>query len=230
MPHSCIIIDDEPLALDLLENYIAKTNQLALKGRFDNPVDAFDFMKENDVELIFLDIEMPDLTGLELAGTLGAGVKVIFTTAYREFAVDSYELDAVDYLLKPFSFQRFLAGVSRAFPMQRQDEIPGLASSQDPIHIKSDNKTFRIYPKDILYIESFKDYVKIHTADKSLISYQHISNMEKLLPEDGFLRIHRSFLIAIDKIEHFTSTAIVISGTELPIGRTFKETVAKKLS
>lgn len=228
MAVTCIIIDDEPLALDLLENYIGRTNELTLKMKFDSAVVAFEYLANHDVDLVFLDIAMPDLNGMEFARILGPRAKVIFTTAFREYAADSYELNAVDYLLKPISFERFLKSIQKVITIEEEEK--GTLHTESVINVKADNKTYRILPGDIIYIESLKDFIKIHIKDNCLISYQNISHFESLLPQGRFLRIHRSFIVAKVHIESFSATAVQINGEELPIGRTYKQSVNNVLN
>lgn len=217
-PLKCIIIDDEPLAIEIIEGYVEKVDSLDLLRTFRNPVEAFDFLKSNQVDLAFLDIQMPDITGLELAKTLNPSLNIIFTTAYREYAVDSYELNALDYLVKPISFQRFLQAIGKL--LEKDQSNPDLTTS---INITSEGKTYRVKTDDINYVESFKDYVTLHLNDKKLVCYQHISHIEKLLPQKDFIRIHRGFIVAVRKIISYTTTTIDVPGDQLPIGRTFKE-------
>ncbi|MEQ9285637.1 MAG: LytTR family DNA-binding domain-containing protein [Cyclobacteriaceae bacterium] len=229
MEISCIAIDDEPLALELLEGYISKTSQLKLVKGFRNPVAAFDFLINHQIDLAFLDIQMPGLSGIDLATTLKATKvpRFIFTTAYREYAVESYELMAIDYLVKPFSFQRFLQSVEKASAALCTNPIK---ESTGFINIKSEGKTFRLNFAEIEYVESFKDFIKINTTDKSLTCYQHISNFSEQLPADHFLRIHRSFIVNLNKVVSFNATYLQIKGEELPIGRSYKEAVLAVLS
>ncbi|MEQ6118071.1 LytTR family DNA-binding domain-containing protein [Reichenbachiella sp. MALMAid0571] len=219
MKISCIAVDDEPLALELVENFVSKISQLQLKMSFRKPIEAIDFLSKNSVDLVFLDIQMPLLNGLEFAEILKSSnaPKLIFTTAFREFAVESYEHKGVDYLVKPFSFQRFLQAVNKVI------ELKSMTSGY--INIKSESKTFRVSFDDIEYIESFKDYIKVNTSERSLICYQHISNFAEQLPSDLFLRIHRSFIVNLSKIISFNSSYLELGSEELPIGRSYKEKV-----
>lgn len=234
----CIIVDDEPLAREVLESYVDRIDGLELVASCDNAVKAFDILKKETIDLIFLDIQMPKLNGIDFLKVLNPLPKVIFTTAYREYAIESYELDVVDYLLKPISFQRFLMAVNKA--MNGQGSVPN-ESTQSPItdelrsdhpyiFLKADRKMVKVYLKDILYIESLKDYVRIKMPQKDVISLQKISFLEQKLPEDCFVRIHRSFIVPIKKIEAFSQNVIEIAGTELPIGRNYKEKVLQILN
>lgn len=232
----CIIVDDEPLAREVLESFVGRIDGLELLASCDNAIKAFDILKKEKVDLIFLDIQMPKLNGIDFLKVLDPIPNVIFTTAYREYAIESYELNVVDYLLKPISFQRFMMAVNKAMndglkekneEVKRVDE---LRSETPYIFLKADRKMVKVYLKDILYIESLKDYVRIKLPQKDVISLQKISFLEQKLPEDCFVRIHRSFIVPIRKIESFSNNVIEIGGAELPIGRNYKEKVLEILN
>ncbi len=234
---NCIIVDDEPLAREVLESYVDRIDGLEVLASCDNAVKAFDILKKERVDLIFLDIQMPKLNGIDFLKVLNPLPKVIFTTAYREYAIESYELNVVDYLLKPISFQRFLMAVNKAMnghqksaDVMEEKVVDELRSDHPYIFLKADRKMVKVYLKDILYIESLKDYVRIKMAHKDVISLQKISFLEQKLPEDCFLRIHRSFIVPVKKIEAFSNNVIEIDGTELPIGRNYKEKVLEILN
>jgi len=199
-------------------------------------VKAFDVLKKEKIDLIFLDIQMPKLNRIDFIKALSPAPKVIFTTAYREYAIESYELDVVDYLLKPIAFNRFLMAVNKAMCDGAEEkeikELPTVLTSEDPpyIFLKADRKMVKIYLKDILYIESLKDYVRIKTSSKEIISLQKISYLEQKLPEDCFIRIHRSFIVPIKKIEAFSNHTVEVEGKELPIGRNYKAAVLALLN
>lgn len=232
----CIIVDDEPLAVEVLESYAERIERIELVATCSNAVKAFDVLKREKIDLIFLDIQMPKLNGIDFIKALSPAPKVIFTTAYREYAIESYELDVVDYLLKPIAFNRFLMSINKAMSedldQKETDETLTVLTSQDPTYIflKSDRKMVKIYLKDILYIESLKDYVRIKTSNKEIISLQKISYLEQKLPEDCFTRIHRSFIVPIKKIEAFSNHAVEVGGKELPIGRNYKAAVLEILN
>ena len=236
MSLKCIIVDDEPLALEVLEAYIDRIEGLELVAKCENAVKAFDALKKQSVDLIFLDIQMPKLTGIDFLKVLNPAPKVIFTTAYREYAIESYELNVVDYLLKPIAFNRFMMAVNKAMssaddPVEvpQVEEAPTVAD--DPyLFLKADRKMVKVYLKDILYIESLKDYVRIKTPDREIISLQKISYLEQKLPEDLFMRIHRSFIVPVKKIEAFSNHAVEVGGKELPIGRNYKNQVLEVLN
>ncbi len=232
----CIIVDDEPLAREVIESFVERVEGLQLVASCDNAVEAFDIIKKEAVELVFLDIQMPKLNGIDFLKILNPVPKVIFTTAYREYAIESYELDVVDYLLKPISFQRFLMSVNKAMnghvtdTNERHETFDELRTEEPYIFLKADRKMVKVYLKDILYIESLKDYVRIKLPEKEVISLQKISFLEQKLPEDCFIRIHRSFIVPLKKIEAFSSNSIDVGGTELPIGRNYKEQVLSVLN
>lgn len=242
MPIDCLIVDDEPLALDLLKSYAERTQLLNVAGCCQNAVDAGHQLQQKQIDLLFLDIQMPKLTGFELLNTLRHPPLVIFTTAHRDFAIQAFEIEALDYLLKPISFQRFLKAVNRAhhalapqpagMPPDREildPPLPPVAEKTEFVYIRSDRKMVKIKLEDILYIESLKDYVSIYTPHERYITKQRISYMEEKLPDDNFLRVHRSFLIAIDKITAFSSATIELGDAEVPVGRSYREEVLKQL-
>jgi DNA-binding LytR/AlgR family response regulator len=235
----CVLVDDEPLALDVLESYIQRVDGLELTARCDNALKAFEVLRNHTVDLIFLDIQMPKLNGIDFLKTLQNPPKVIFTTAYREYALEAFDLDVVDYLLKPIPFGRFLKALSKAFG-QIQNTTQNINSnvsaeeyepyiSTDTLIVRSDKKMIKINLKDIIYIESLKDYVIIHLSDKRVVTKQKISFLEQKLMDNNFIRIHRSFLVSASKISAFTQSHIEINGQELPIGRSYKSEVGKIL-
>ncbi len=229
----CMIVDDEPLALDVLENYIAKLDKLTLVARLDNAVEAFNQLIREPVDLLFLDIQMPKLTGIELMRNMSQPPRVIFTTAYRDFALAGFEVGAIDYLLKPISFERFIKAVNKVYQIAGPlANTEGEESSYQEafLYLKADKKMVKVLLKDILYIESLKDYVRVKTSEKSVTAYQRISFLEEKLPEDRFLRIHRSFIVAKDKVDAFSNTVVEIGETELPIGRNYRGEVLYALN
>jgi DNA-binding LytR/AlgR family response regulator len=230
---SCLIVDDEPLAIEVIESHLEKIDNIRIAATCPNAIKAFEILQREKIDLLFLDIQMPKLTGLEFLKTIKNPPKVILTTAYRDYALDGYELDVVDYLLKPISFERFLKAIGKVYDMKEEPESVQESDelSQDhSIFLKADKKMVKILLKDILYIESLKDYVRVKTPQKEIISYQKISYLEEILPHEMFIRIHRSFIVAIDKIEAFSSSSIELPGKNLPIGRLYKNQVQAKLS
>jgi len=223
----CLVIDDEPLALQVIQIHISKIPGMEVFAIFQNPIDAFDVIKSNKIDLIFLDIEMPLLSGIDFLKTLQNPPKVIFTTAYRNYAMESYDLDVVDYLLKPISFIRFLKAVNK-YKSSVNIAIPESAIKEevanDHLYVNTNRKFMKLNFKDVLYIESLKDYVKIYLNDKSVITKDSIRNFIKKLPKE-FLRIHRSFIVNTNKITAFTKVDVEIGEREIPIGASYKEDV-----
>ena len=233
---TCLAVDDEPLALSILQKYIGSVANLELVGSCQNAVQALELLQKYKVDLIFLDIQMPQIMGTDFIRTLKKSPKIIFTTAFRKYAIEGFELDAVDYLLKPISFERFLKAVNKVLQtnLDAPDSLYHLnesvsESNQPYLYFRVDRKMVKVSLQDILYIEGFSDYVKIITPSKTLITKQLISALEETLPSEIFIRIHRSFIISINKINSYNADMIVIGNAELPIGRLFKQNVIKKL-
>lgn len=227
----CYIIDDEPLAIEVLESHIEQYGQITIVDTFQNAIDAFKVLQSEPVDLIFLDIQMPGLTGIDLLKSLKDPPEVILTTAYREFALEGFELDVVDYLLKPISFERFLKAVGKVSGKTKPDDKPEIISeSETPfLFVQDGKKMVRIKLSDIVYIESQRDYVRIKTTSKDIKARQQISSLEEKLSEDRFMRIHRSFIVPLKKIESWSATEMEVPGKTLPIGRTYKKEVLKKM-
>lgn len=228
MKIKCLLVDDEPPAVDLLSAYIERVGDLEIVGRCNNAIEAFGVLQKTKIDLLFLDIQMPKMTGLDLIRALHDRPKIIITTAYREFAADGFDLDVLDYLVKPVSFERFLKAIAKfnQYNLLRQADTPekGVDAFDNAyMYFKVNKQVKKVYLKDIIYIESVKDYVKIVTTDKSLITYQRLSYMEEKLPENKFLRIHKSYIIAIDRISGYNNDLIHIEGQELPLGRSYKQ-------
>ncbi len=235
MPIKCLIVDDEPLAIEILESFIGRVDSLELVGSCTNGIKAFDILKKEKVDLLFLDIQMPKLTGIEFLRILNPAPQVIFTTAYRDYAVESYELHVVDYLLKPIAFDRFLMAINKVTKVESSMKVEenshaSIEESDPYLFLKSDRKMVKVYLKDIAYIESLKDYVRIKLVDgKEVISLQKISYLEKKLPADDFIRIHKSYIIARQKIDAFSASFIEINEKQIPIGRSYKSEVMKMM-
>ena len=233
----CLVVDDEPPAREILKQHIAGVEALELAGTCTNAVEAISFLKDNAVDLIFLDIQMPQLLGTNFIRTLKSPPMVIFTTAYRKYALEGFELDAVDYLLKPISFERFLKGVNKVlqvnFPHdQSSSSVKENHKETDNsfLYFRADRKMVKVFFNDILFIESLKDYIKIVTNHRTIITKYVLTTIAEALPEDEFLRIHRSYIVAINKIESFNADFIQIAKHELPIGRFYKNDVTRILS
>ncbi|HKO79705.1 MAG TPA: LytTR family DNA-binding domain-containing protein [Chitinophagaceae bacterium] len=231
----CLAVDDEPPALEVLKKYISSVHMLELAGTCADAIEAINFLRQNPVDLIFLDIKMPELQGTDFIKTLKNPPRVIFTTAYRKFAIEGFELDAVDYLLKPISFERFLKAVNKV--MELQPVNPALLNSPEPvqdnntdsIYFRSERKMVKVAMDDILYVESLKDYIKVVTKNKTIVTKNAISSLEENLPKNNFLRIHRSFIVAINKIDSYSTELIEIGKQELPISRMYRYEVEKVL-
>jgi DNA-binding LytR/AlgR family response regulator len=232
---TAIAIDDEPLALQLITGYIKKTPLLRLAGSFDNPVDAAEFLSENHTDLVFVDIKMPDLSGIEFARLIEKGPKVIFTTAYEKYALEGYKLEIIDYLLKPFSYEEFLTAVRKARrlikleQLQAQDKVD---SNDEFLFLKSDYKIKRINFNDILYVEGLKDYIKIFTGNdpKPVLSLSTLKLIESKLPENKFMRVHRSFIVNLARINTVERSRIVFGKTYIPVSDQFKKRFQEFLS
>ncbi len=230
----CLIIDDEPLAIRVLENHIEKIPWLEIVGTTTNPLEGINMIKDNSIDLLFLDIQMPELTGLEFIASLSKTPEVIFTTAFRQFAADAFDLDGLDYLIKPIGFPRFLKAVNKyveRFGQQKDLPLIGLPGGHEArsFFIRSGYEMVKIEVDQIQYIESLKDYVQIYLPDKKYIYKARISNLEEELADDRFLRIHKSYLVPLAKIKTVAPTTIKIGDKELPIGRTYKKIVMKRL-
>ena len=232
----CLAVDDEPPALDVLKKYISSVQSLELVGTCADAVEALNLISKRQVDLIFLDIQMPQILGTDFLRTLKNPPKVIFITAYRKFAIEGFELDAVDYLLKPISFDRFLKAVNRVMDASFNgtlslDKEP---QAKDPgaqhIYFRTNRKMTKIALADIIYIESFKDYIKIITTTGTVITKQSISSVEDILPNDLFIRVHRSFIVSLNKIESYSNELVCLNKVELPIGRMYRHEVERILN
>ena len=227
----CIIVDDEPLAIEIIESYVNRLDDLEIVATCTNALKAFEILQKEQVDLMFLDIQMPKLTGIDFIKTLKNPPKTILTTAYRDYALESYELDVVDYLLKPISFDRFLVALQKAYKNDKSElNYSTSDGGEEYIYLKADKKMVKVMLNDILYIESLKDYIRVKTADKDVITHQKISYLEEKLPDDLFIRIHRSFIVPLKKIESYSSSTIEVPGKELPIGRLYKNNVLDTLN
>jgi DNA-binding LytR/AlgR family response regulator len=231
----CVIVDDEPLARDVLRRYIEMVPTLTCCGECGNAVEAMSFLQRQPADLLFLDIHMPQVNGIDLLKIISRPPKVILTTAHAEYAVEGYDLDIVDYLLKPIRFERFLKAVGRAFqsapPTGTAHPVLPEENKKEPyIYLRADRKMLKVLLQDILYIESMKDYVKVYTTRGTIITKQSITAMEAMLPEGSFIRTHRSFIAAVEKIKSFTTELIEIEKAEIPIGKLYRQNVMKALS
>ena len=223
MKFKCIIVDDEPPATRILEKYVEKVSFLEKVGVFNDSMSALAFLNSNAVDVIFLDIQMPQLTGLQLSKIISKDIKVIFTTAYPDFALEGFELNAIDYLLKPIPFERFYQAVSKLNATIKAE----VQNNSQPnfIFIKTDgkNKFVKVFLSDILYVESLQNYVCIHTLNEQFITHSSLKNVIESLPQNDFVQIHKSYIIALKQIESTDSFSVFINSKELPIGATFKD-------
>ncbi len=217
MKINCFIVDDEPLAIRVLEKYITQTPALQLMGSTTEPLEALAQLQAKPVDLLFLDINMPDLSGISLARVLAPAPLLVFTTAYPEFAVEGFELEALDYLVKPISFERFLKAVQKT--TQRLENKINMTH----LTIKADRRLYHLPLQDIYYIEAHGDYVKIHTKNQMLVPKETLRNIEERLPEGQFLRVHRSYLVAINKIEFLEGNFIHMGNVNIPVGQAYRE-------
>lgn len=221
----CVVVDDEPLAIDLLQDHIEQSPDLKLIRAFTDPIEALRFLRNTSIDLLLLDIQMPEISGLQFARIINEECKVIFTTAYGEYALESYELNAVDYLLKPISFQRFQRAVDKLLPIS--EAVPSAVETGDQsglIFVKSGHKTIRILVEDILYLSGSGDYVTIHLASgNKLLTLEKLGDFERKLSPPQFCRIHRSHLVALDKIEFIERQRVVVRGQWLPISQSYQE-------
>jgi two-component system, LytTR family, response regulator len=228
----CIAVDDEPLALELMETYISQVPGLELLETFTDAISAWGYIQKNPVDLIFLDIQMPDITGIQLAKSLDRRKPmVIFTTAFSKYAVEGFNVEAIDYLLKPFEFSRFLDAVNKAKEFKALNETTVTPVDEKAIFVKSDYQNLRICTKDIHYIEGFDDYIRIHLdSGKSIYTLMSLKNVLEKLPENDFLRVHRSYIVPVKRIQRIFNQHIQLGEKEIPIGKSYVEAVRKFLN
>lgn len=229
-----MIVDDEPLARNVLKSYLLNLSSFELKAEASNVIEAFSLMEQHQIDLIFLDINMPQLSGLDFIKTMEVKPAIIITTAYREYAVEGFELDVVDYLVKPINLPRFMNALNkfrrlRATNQQELNTVMHSGQEEAFLFIKSDKRLVKTYYDEILYIESLKDYVRVVTDSEQLITHSNLSNFTDSLPTTKFLRIHKSYTIAISKVRAIEGNTIEIGGRKLPIGRNFQQKVKKEL-
>ncbi len=232
MTLNCIVIDDEPLARKGLREYIGDVEFLRLLGEFDNPLRATDVLMNGKVDLIFLDIQMPKMTGMEFFKTLANPPLVIFTTAYPQYAVDGFEMNAADYLLKPFSFERFWKAVVKVralFESGKVSSVHPLIVEEDHFFIKTDNKLVKINYLDILFVEALQNYIAVHTINRKFITYLTFKSVQESLPQHIFLKVHKSYIVSLSKIESIEGNEILIGTHHIPISRNMKDEVLEKI-
>ena len=228
---NCIVIDDEPLAISKLTGFIEKVPELKLIRSFDNAIEAIGWLKENPADLIFLDIQMEQLTGIQFLEATRSSCRIIITSAYDQYAIKGFELNVTDYLLKPFSFERFLRAVNKVMDYLRMNSDLKIISS-DPeqfIFVKTEYRLERIDINEILYIEGMKDYLRIVCTGKKIMTLQSFSRLEEILPAKKFCRVHKSFIVAIDKIKSVERGVIVIADQRIPVSNTYRESFLQRI-
>ena len=240
----CLVVDDEPLALHILEDYIAKVPFLQLVKATTNPIEALTMVQEGNIDLVFLDVQMPELTGIQFLKIANGKAKVILTTAYSQYALEGYELDVVDYLLKPIAFDRFFKAAQKAqgilhpaaapqqaaaAPVQQQVQQQQHDFSSDFIFVKSEYKIQKVYLHQILYIEGLKDYISIFTANERIITLQNMKKMEETLPDRHFMRVHKSYIVSLNKIDSIERSRIFIGDKIIPVGDTYRDQFFKAI-
>ncbi|MFZ1808878.1 MAG: LytTR family DNA-binding domain-containing protein [Cyclobacteriaceae bacterium] len=224
---TCVIVDDEPMALNLVEGYVEKTPFLVLKKKCSSAIEAMEFLKEEPVDLLFLDIQMPDLTGIEFSKMLPKDTRVIFTTAFDQYALEGFKVEALDYLLKPFDYAEFLAAANKAlkwFTLVKDKEQPLLSQEKEFLFVKSEYKQLRIKLADVLYFEGLKDYIKIWLKDnpKPILTLMSLKSLQEELPETQFLRVHRSFIVSLKNIEVIERSQIIINKQRITVSEQYK--------
>src|SRR6201985_3482262 len=227
----CLVVDDEPLALHILEDYISKVPFLQLLKVTTNPIEALQMVQDGNIDLVFLDVQMPELTGIQFLRIANGKTKVILTTAYPEYALEGYELDVIDYLLKPIAFDRFFKAVQKVQGVLQPSAKPVIATEPTPqsdilsdfIFVKSEHKIQKVYLRDILFIEGLKDYISIFTSGERIITLQNMKKMEDALPEKHFIRVHKSYIVSINKIDSIERSRIFIADKIIPVGDTYRD-------
>ncbi|KWW41778.1 MAG: LytTR family DNA-binding domain-containing protein [bacterium] len=233
--YNVIIVDDEYLAQKLLQDYVSKMDTLQLVATCSNAFEAMNALKNNQVDIMFLDIQMPDLTGLELVKSLEHKPSIIFTTAYSEYAVDAFNLSVVDYLLKPFDFPRFVQAVNKAIgaelPKTKGDELPHdtISRSNDFITVKADYKLYKINYDDLLFIEGQHEYVTFHTTQRRITALFALKDLEEILPKDKFVRVHKSYIVSFKQIQDLDKSDVTVAGTKIPVGASYRDELLARL-
>ena len=227
----CTIIDDEPLAVELLASYVRKTAFLSLAGTFSSAVEAVREIKENKSDIVFLDIQMPELSGIEFARIIPKETKIIFTTAFSQYAIEGYKVNAVDYLLKPISYDDFLASVTKVYDMLNDQHRQQISFGERFFFVRSDYKLVQVRFDDILYIEGLKDYLRIYLdgANKPIMSLMNMKKMEEYLPYPEFMRVHRSYIVHLPKVKVIDRSRIVFGDTYIPISESYKDNIMNNL-
>ena len=234
--YNVVIVDDEFLARKLLQDYVSKINSLQLVASCANAVEAIEALKNNKVDILLLDIQMPDITGLELVQSLEHKPAVIFTTAYSEYAVDAFNLGVTDYLLKPFDFPRFFQAISKAIGSNAQTEVinakktsDAVSKSADFITVKADYKLYKINYDDLLFIEGQHEYVTFHTPQRRITALFALKDLEEMLPQDRFVRVHKSYIVSFDHIQDLDKSDVTVAGTKIPVGASYRDELLARL-
>ena len=228
-PLRCVVVDDEPLAIEVIESYLEQFDNMTLVEKFQNPVKAFEYIRANPVDVVFMDIQMPRLTGLDILRSLPVRPQVIITTAYRDYALEGFELEVADYLLKPISLDRFIKAISKV-QVAQQTLNPSISDNQEILFFKVDKKMVKVVLDEVLFVESQRDYLKIVCSEEEVVTRMGITEAEDVFPDNQFIRIHRSFIIAKDKINSFSQTEIELGEHTVPIGRNYRAGVSKALN
>ena len=225
---TCIAIDDEPKALEVIERYCQKISLASLKATFREPLKAIEFLNREKVDLIFLDINMPDISGMQLLQTLSPRPLIIFTTAYSQYAVESYDLNAIDYLLKPITFERFLMAITKAAAALSSKNTPGL-DEDAAIFIKSGPQTYRVKVSEILYLEKNGNYITVHLKDGNILIRENMGDIFDLVPASDFIRVHKSYVVGIRHISMIEVHQLIVNGEKIPIGSTYRDSLRDRL-
>lgn len=228
---TCIIVDDEPPAIRVIEKFISQLKGLELIASSSNALEGLELIQQNTPDIVFLDIQMPDLTGIQLSKLIDPNVNIIFTTAYPQFAVEGFELNAVDYLLKPIAFPRFIEAVEKVKKKKTSVKETSNLNNEEYFFVKTDgkNKFRKVKLSDILFAESIKNYVIIHTETEQLVTYNSLKNIQESLPQTKFIKIHKSYIVALDKVEKTDNYEVWINGKDLPLGDTYRSEFFKKI-
>jgi DNA-binding LytR/AlgR family response regulator len=226
---TCIAIDDEPMALDVIERYCAKSELVELKAVYREPVKAIEYLGREKIDLIFLDINMPDISGMQLVQTLSPKPLVIFTTAYSHYAVESYNVNAVDYLLKPITFERFLASVNKASTLLLSRHNVASSIDEPSVFIKSGPQTYQVKIKDILYLEKDGNYITVHLKDRNILIRENMGDIFDMVPASEFIRVHKSFVVAIKHITMIEVHQVTVNNEAIPVGSTYRDAMRARL-
>ena len=230
-PIACLVVDDEAIARDVLVTHLSKIKNIEIVAQCKNALEAFNYISNHEIDLVFLDINMPEISGISFAKSINKQVKIIFTTAYRDYAVEGFELKAVDYLLKPITFERLLQAINTYFEVYNdsQKQVGTTIEKNNFIFVRADRKMIKIEFDDIIYIESFSDYLKLHLNVTTIVTRETISTIEARLPSNGFIRIHRSFIVSLKHITSFTNEYVTVNNKSLTISRSYKKDVLNQL-